>query len=192
MPRLATVPSAMDTTTVRCLASRHLLNSSGGHEKKPAHHRPAAAVPSIILFFRKNHPSLQTVQLLVPDAGWETKGLLLRGHACMCRPAPGDGSTMCGSCIRRSSGGYWLALAPRTNRVAAQRLNDPALVLPFPWWFMAVSLSILPRPFAICPSGGDQKGCRSLPFNSQTNKQKLASKEENEVAESRTPFLSSN
>jgi hypothetical protein len=56
---------------------------------------------------------------------------------------------------------------------------------------MAVSLSILPRPFAICPSGGDQKGCRSLPFNSQTNKQKLASEEENEVEESRTPVLGS-
>jgi hypothetical protein len=38
-----------------------------------------------------------------------------------------------------------------------------------------------PRPFAICPSGGDQKGYRSLPFNSQTNKQKLASEEESEV-----------
>jgi hypothetical protein len=51
--------------------------------------------------------------------------------------------------------------------------------------------SLSPLPFAICPLGGDQKGCRSLPFNSKTNKQKLASEEENEVEESRTPILGS-
>jgi hypothetical protein len=74
MPRLATVPSAMDTTTVRCPASRHLLNSSGGHEKKPAHHRPAAAAPSIILFFRKNHPSFP------PTHPWQVGAGTARQH----------------------------------------------------------------------------------------------------------------
>jgi hypothetical protein len=56
MPRLATVASAMDTTTVRCLASRHLLNSSGGTNRNP---RITAQLlllhPSFFLFEKTIH-----------------------------------------------------------------------------------------------------------------------------------------